>query len=352
MAGDPGTDAPTKAVHLRTLALAGAGAGVLSLAGVAAAPISGALIACAGAALCNVRQHVAAPLRDLSFAVIGVTVGATVDAQTIAQLPQWPVSLTVLAVAMTVLVVVLSQYFTRAHGFDRLTALLCAFPGALSVVVALSETMDVDRRRIAVMQSVRVVSLLLVVPLAVTVGLGDPVSAGVSKAPLAARDLIVIAVLALAGYAAARRLSIPAAAFTGPMIVTAVAFGSGAVAGALPGAVVVAAFVVMGAVIGARFNGVGPAYLLQTLKPALGGLFIALLITVAAAWPVAEGLGLPFVQVWLAMAPGGFDAMAALAIALDTDPAFVAGHQFARLMALYAVLPFLARRWTGTGAND
>ena len=61
------------------------------------------------------------------------------------------------------------------------------------------------------------------------------------------------------------------------------------------------------------------------------------------AWPVAALTRLPFVQVWLAYAPGGFDAMPVLAFSLGLDPAFVASHQLIRFMAISAALPFLFR---------
>ena len=61
------------------------------------------------------------------------------------------------------------------------------------------------------------------------------------------------------------------------------------------------------------------------------------------AAPVSLGLDMPFGQVWVAFAPGGVEGMAAMALALDFDPAYVAAHHLLRLLALALVLPLLMR---------
>ncbi|MHC8510272.1 MAG: AbrB family transcriptional regulator [Rhodospirillales bacterium] len=148
---------------------------------------------------------------------------------------------------------------------------------------------------------------------------------------------------ALLAAPVAKRINFPAPFFTGPLLASAVLFGSGVVTGALPAVFVTASYITIGAVAGARFTGVDRRYLTSCLPAGLGGVAVAVGITCAAAWPAAVWLDLPFMQVWLAFAPGGFEAMTALALALDADPVFVAGHQFVRLMALFMLAPWLFR---------
>ena len=50
-------------------------------------------------------------------------------------------------------------------GFDRLTAGLVSAPGHLSFVLALSEDRNADVRKVAVVQSIRVLFLSLCIPL-------------------------------------------------------------------------------------------------------------------------------------------------------------------------------------------
>ncbi len=329
--------------NLRAVAVGLLGGVAFDLMGVPAAYLSGAILACAALALAGMRDlAIAPPVRQGALLVLGVVVGTTVTRETLASLPQWPVSLAALAVAMAALVTILPRYFTRVHAIDPSTAKLCAIPGALSVVMALADELDVDGRRVAVLQSLRLAILMMMVPLIVSAGLGgvDPRP----SAPLLAPHLLALLFAACAlGALAARYLAMPAPFLTGPLIVSGVLFGSGVLEGGLPGPLVAAAFVVMGASVGVRFTGIDRAYLVSCVGASAGGIGIAVGLTAAVAWPVAMWLGIPFIQMWLAIAPGGLDTMIALALALGVDPAFVAGHQFVRLIGLFMIVPFLFR---------
>jgi uncharacterized membrane protein AbrB (regulator of aidB expression) len=52
---------------------------------------------------------------------------------------------------------------------------------------------------------------------------------------------------------------------------------------------------------------------------------------------------MPFGQVWVAYAPGGIEAMAAMGLALGYDPAFVATHHLVRILLVIGLLPLLIR---------
>ena len=65
----------------------------------------------------------------------------------------------------------------------------------------------------------------------------------------------------------------------------------------------------------------------------------------------ANLLGLPFGQVWVAYAPGGVEAMAAMAIALGYDSAFVATHHLFRIILLLFLLPVLLKIFGQTHAK-
>lgn len=327
----------------RTLAIAAIGGVAFDLAAVPAAYLSGAILAVAGAALFGVAVQVPRRLRDINFLLLGIIIGTTVDAETLRLLPQWPVSLAGLVIALAVLLVALPRYFQAVHGLDKPTARLAAIPGAMSQVVAMSEDLAVDGRKVVILHTLRLAILMILIPAAF--GLWLPVEGrAVSLKPvLGAGDLALLIAMAVAGYFLVRALRFPSPAFTGALMSSAVLAGSGTVVGQVHWAVVYGAFVVMGATIGMHFSGLSRAYLISCLGIGLGGIALAILITGLMAWPVAELLGLPFLQIWLAYAPGGFDSMAALALSLGVDPAFVAGHQFARLLCLFAVIPFLFR---------
>jgi uncharacterized membrane protein AbrB (regulator of aidB expression) len=47
---------------------------------------------------------------------------------------------------------------------------------------------------------------------------------------------------------------------------------------------------------------------------------------------------------FLAYAPGGLETMIAMAVNLNIDPTFVAGHHVFRLLALLVLIPLFLRR--------
>ena len=331
------------AANLRAVAVALAGGVAFDLLGVPGAYLSGAILASAALALAGVHGlAIAQPVRSAALLVLGIVVGTTVTDDTLASLPQWPASLGALAVAMAGLMVMLPRYFTRVHAIDPATAKLCAIPGALSVVMALADELDVDERRVAVLQSLRLAILMMMVPLMVSAGLGG-VAPRPSAPPLPWHLLVMLFASSGLGALAARKLAMPAPFLIGPLIVSGILFGSGTLQGSLPGPLTAGAFLVMGASVGGRFAGIDRAYLASCVSASAGGISIAVALTAAVAWPVAAWLGIPFIQMWLAIAPGGLDTMIALALALGVDPAFVAGHQFVRLIGLFVLVPFLFR---------
>ena len=132
-----------------------------------------------------------------------------------------------------------------------------------------------------------------------------------------------------------------------PLSVSALAYGLGWVDGGTPYALSWIALVATGALIGVRFSGTTPSFLIESLKLGLTNLLIAGVISFAFAWTFATLVGLPLIQVWLAFSPGGLDTMTVLAFSLGVDPAFVAAHQLARFLGLN-----LAGPWLFSGARS
>jgi membrane AbrB-like protein len=328
---------------LLTLACASGGGLAFDMLGMPAPYLGGAILPCALLALSGITQNVPRLLRDLALVVMGTVVGSSVDADLLATLPQWPVSVIALAIGMAAVVGVLPRYFTRVHRIDRPTARLCAIPGAVSLVMALADDMAVDTRRVAVLQSLRLVILLFLVPVFVGIGMDTGAFARDQSPVLSLHEIVVVLVAAALGGVVAARLRFPAPYLTGSILTTGLLFVSGVVSGQLPGPLIAAAFIVIGASIGARFSGIDRAYLASSLSAGLAGVVLAVGLTAAVALPAAMLAGAPFIQIWLAIAPGGFDTMIALSLALGVDPAFVAGHQLLRLAGLFFIVPFLFR---------
>lgn len=330
-----------------TLAIAASGGVLAGTAGIPAGWLAGPMIAVAAAAVLRVPVTMPASLRDGAFAILGTMIGTTVDRSTLEALPEWPVSVAGLVIGIAVMLAVIPAWLHRLHGIDRKTARMCAMPGAMGFVILHAIETGADSRRVAIMQILRLTTMLLVVPglFAIIYGTGPLQSSGGDVPSLSWPVALGLVAAGYAVFPLARRLRFPAPAFFAPMCLSAGLSLTGWFdRGSLPLELMLPALVVSGAAIGSRFRGTSPRYLVESVRAGLGSVILAVAITGMLAWAVAGITSFPFLQVLLAYAPGGIEMMTVLSLSLGLDPAFVAGHQLLRFLAVCLILPFLVTR--------
>ncbi|MGI3184502.1 AbrB family transcriptional regulator [Nioella aestuarii] len=293
----------------------------------------------------GMRTRVPIVLRDGCFLVIGTSMGTGVNPEILAAAANWPLSLVALSLALLVIFLGGAALLQRFLEFDRISALLAATPGHLSYILSLSADTKSDLSTITVAQSLRVLILTLLVPLAV--GLLTDADLSMSARPEPVMSLIhlglILALAALLG-AGLKRIRLPAAFLMGGFVVSALSHGTGATPGLVPVWVAVPSFAIMGTLIGTRFSGISVTQILRASGAAAVLAALALVATLGAALSMHWVLGLPVTNLLIAYAPGGLETMAALSVMLDADPAFVAFHHAFRILLLTFLVPaFLPR---------
>ena len=329
---------------LPTVLIGSAGAALFWLIGFPAAMLTGPAVAVSVASLMGVKTAIPPRLRDAVYLLLGVQIGSTVTPEVIATVLTLPVSLAVLTGTLLISMVLVSAMLSRGFGYDRMTALLAATPGHLSYALGLSAELRADVTRVALVQSVRVLMLTILVPVIIALW-GVEGTAG-----LAGTQVIHPVALALTLCAALAvglvlmRLGVPAPLLLGAMAVSAVGHGSDLTPGSVPSWLTVAAFVLMGSLIGTRFSGLDLRGLAGAALAGAAATVIACGLAAMGAWLVAEFVGLRPATLLLAFAPGGVEVMAALAIETGLDPAVVAAHHVFRLVVLSVVVPLFIVR--------
>jgi len=332
------------------LALLGgtAGGAVFDYAGLPAAWLTGSMIAVGILALTSLPVALPQPLAYASFILIGISMGAGINADLFANILKWPLSLIILTLSIPAIMAAVAVYLRRFGGWSDATAFFSSIPGALSYVVAMTIGTKADTKLVVMAQMVRLMILMAVLP-PIIVSFNDPkpIPAPAPEAPLFA-GAAGVAVMLIAGAAAGMLLHwlrAPAGLLLGAMIASAALHLSGIVAGQLPNVVLVPSLIVLGAYIGLRFEGASFRELLRSLPHSFVAFLIALIVASLFALATWWLLGVPIGQALLAFAPGGLEAMIILSFLLDLDPAYVAAHQFARFLGISFVLPFLAKRY-------
>ncbi|MDF2232390.1 AbrB family transcriptional regulator [Albimonas sp. CAU 1670] len=336
MASDLRTPASTLAAGL-------AGAALAALAGVPAGALIGSTLAVVALAASGRSVGLPNRLRDVAFATIGVSLGSGVDERLVDQFGAWAVSLSILTISLVATLAAGRLILTRGFGLDARTATLASSPGTMSNAIAMAAEGHGDATAVMFLQVMRLLVLVLAVPpLAVALG-GSAQGADLAGAtmPPAAFALLLAAALAL-GFVGARA-GLPAACLLAGMVVSAAGHATGLVHGAAPAWAIFAAFATTGAALSARMSKVTAA---QARRHALAGLAIVtatLVLSLGFALLAQAATGLAFAQVWIAYAPGGVEAMAAIGLSLGYDPAYVAVHHFVRIFVLVLIVPVALR---------
>ncbi|MBK5933143.1 hypothetical protein C8N32_1322 [Rhodovulum imhoffii] len=320
-----------------------AGAALAALAGIPAGPLIGSTMAVAAIAALRVRVAVPNPVRDLAFAAIGVSLGSGIDERLFDQVATWGISLSLLVASLLVTILVGRLILARGYGLDRQTATLASAPGTMSNAIAIAVEGHGDATAVMFLQLMRLLVLVVAVPpLAVALDSPPAIAEGASEA-MSLPVLAALLLVAVAIGAIGTRLGLPAANLLAGMVVSAGGHSAGLVHGLTPAWVTFAAFAMTGAVLGSRMSRVTPE---QVGRYAIAGLAVvgaALVVSIGFAVLASAVTGLPFGQVWIAYAPGGVEAMAAIGLSLGYDPAYVAVHHFARIFALVLIVPITLR---------
>ena len=110
---------------------------------------------------------------------------------------------------------------------------------------------------------------------------------------------------------------------------------------ALPPWLVAVSLAVLGISVGEKFATVRRAGLARMIAASLAAFLAAFVVAMAISAVFAWALGMPVGAVFLAYAPGGLDAMIALAFLLNFEVAFVAVIHMSRMVLLSLGMPFV-----------
>lgn len=327
---------------LLTLTIGFAGATAATLAGVPAAPLVGASISVSIAALSRLPVGIPDLLRNFAFAVIGCSLGSGITKQALSQAAHWPISLLFLALAVSTIILVGSWVLARFYGQTPETAVLSTTPGVIAYVLAIASGGVGDVRTIIVIQNIRLVLVTTLLPFILTHSGFAPGHMQPQVSGSLVGSLVVIAIAFGLGIGA-QRWPIPASFLLAGMLVSGVGHYLDLVSGRPPALLIFCGFTITGSMVGARFSSIPMGDLRRLLAASLICALITGLLAVGFAYPVAVMLDIPFGQVFVAFAPGGVEAMAAIALALGYDPAYVATHHLFRLLLLFLIVPFCVR---------
>ena len=301
----------------------------------------GSLLAVGAAAIAGLRPVGHLPqapqkIRMLFIPVIGIAIGGAARPEIVEEAAHWLPSLAALCVFIPLVHWLGFRLLSATGRVDRLTAFYGTAPGGLVETVQMGEEAGADMQMLAMLQFLRLILTIVIVPVAFSWMAGHAVGsaggAAVAGAPLHAADVAVLTVCAVAGAIVGLRLRLPAGHVLGPILFSAAAHMAGWTEGVPPGWLLAAAQVVIGTSLGVRFAGMPKGRILVALRLALMNSVVTIGGAVLFAFALAPLAGEPVRAVFLAFAPGGLVEMGLIALSLKMSILYVTAHHLLRII--------------------
>lgn len=323
------------------LLVAGLGGLVFHALGLPAAWLSGAVVAVALWGALGFKASMPLSLVDAAMLVSGISLGAGVTPEGLAAMARYPLSLAILLVALVAIPAAASLWLMRVSGWSRDDAVLATVPGALSTVFAIALDRGAALAPIAVVQSVRFLVLVALLPSAVAFA-GDAAAAlpgdGATMSPLGFGAILVAGWLLGLLF---ERIGIMAPILLGGTVASGILHATEMAPGPVPADLTMATFALIGAYVAERFHTLDARMLARTLPAALASFAVGMGTATLFAALASAVSGVRFSAALVAFSPGGLEAMLVLSLALNLDPLYVGAHHLARVLALGFGLPLV-----------
>lgn len=285
-------------------------------------------------------------LSSIARPVVGVLAGSAFTPAVVASVLGWWDAF-VYIIALSFLSTALGYlYFRTIGGFNRQTSFFASAPGGLGELSLLGDQYGASMRDLVLIHSIRIISVVFMIPLAVQFIFGAkavPVAArAVEHVPAGALDWGVLSACAVGGYLLARYVKFPGGPVVAAMLLSTLVHAFDLTRAAPPTFVVSAVQVVIGSIAGSRFVGIRWHEFRRTIL--VGVLWTAILLfsAVLAAVAGAALFDRSVPTMLLAIAPGGIVEMTIVAYAFGFETAFVIACQVCRVFSVLTFAPLSA----------
>lgn len=280
-------------------------------------------------------------------AVIGVSIGALVQLSTLTELGRHWLPVVLVTLGTLLLSLGAGVLLRLQPGITPVTGAFSMIAGGASGITAMARDLGADERMVAVLQYLRVLLIVVLMPLTASAVYGAASAAGSGGAaggPGWPVGVLFTVGCCVVGYALARVAHVPVGALLGPMVVAAVVDLTGLSHGAqAPGFLQNAAFLVIGLQVGVSFTRESLRTVGRALPAALA-IIVALIVACAGlGLLLSAATGAGELDAYLATTPGGMYAVLATATSNGADATFVLAVQVLRLFVMLLSAPLLAR---------
>ena len=284
-------------------------------------------------------------IKQISFILIGISVGSNVTPEALLSISRWPFNILLMILSVITIIFLCKIILQNFFGMDKKSSLLASTPGHLSFVLMLGTETKADTTKIAIIQSMRVLALTIITPVIVVLYSGSEFNdANLQREIMNSGSLVVLCLLSIIVGLVLKALNFPAPFLIGAMLISALSHGTNLTPGYVPNLLEGIAFAILGTVIGARFVGVEMKSLKSCLVSGLTITLVGVFICFLATSIIYKLTGIPFIHIFIAIAPGGLETMVAMGGLVDAEPTYVAFHHVMRLFFIALIIPIILKK--------
>lgn len=214
-------------------------------------------------------------------------------------------------------------------------------PGGLTQMMLMSEDDPrADANVVVVMQTLRLVGVIVAVPFLVIHGLGAQVMQ--NNAIVQTTDgthWLILVPLSFLGAFVATKLKVPTPRLLGPILATAAGSYFWGSLQPVPGLLMMLAQVSIGLYMGVMLDPKKLSATKELMPYIFSGIVLMIGVSVVVAWSLSERYGFSLVTAFLAMAPGGIAEMCLAGMSMGEDVSIILTYQLVRLLFLNICVP-------------
>lgn len=325
------------------LAVCAAGGALFAWLGTPLPWMMGSLLAMAIVQIAGARFEAPRGGREAGLIVIGINLGLYFTPPVVREVAAFGGYFVALGFAALGIGALSAAVLERAAGVDHATAFFGSMPGGAAEMAMMGERYGALSDRVAFAHSTRMLLVVTLVPTGITLaGFSATEDYRPIGIPFDLAGFLALLALAVAGGAIARRLRVPTAFMMGPLAVTIALTVSGVSLSSVPAPLTNAAQVLLGCLLGSRFDRGFLSAAPRFVAALLPSVAITLGLAAVVGWAIARSSGAYLGTALLAAAPGGIAEMSITAKVLRIGVAFVTAAHVVRyaIVVLFSVVAF------------
>jgi len=290
-------------------------------------------------AFCNfggARLRAPRPAQPVGQVIIGVALGLYFTPSVAREVVSyWPLLIAAALLAM-LLAWACAWLLAALGGVDRVTAFFASVPGGATEMAVLAERYGGRVDRVALAQSLRILTVVVVVPFTLVWSGARGEDSYLPGAAIAFDGGGLAALLAISAAAGGllRLARLPNAFMFGPLVATIALTVAELNLSSVPGWLSGLGQLLLGCALGSRFERAYLSNMARYVAAVFGSILIAIVLAAASAFLLAWLSGLPVATLVLATAPGGIAEMCIMAKVLQLGVPLVTAAHVTRVIVL------------------